>query len=309
MGLFDKLKKALTKTREAITDKLAAVFTPGRKLDRALLQELEDVLLSADVGLETTDFLIEQLKEAGRMAGPDADADALLREQVVKLLKEAEGEGPKFGAPHVILIVGVNGTGKTTSIGKLGKHLTTNEGKSVIYAAADTFRAAAIDQLKIWGERSNIPVIAGEPNGDSAAVAVDALQAAQSRGTDVLIVDTAGRLHNKSNLMQELEKVSRVLNKRSPGAPHEVLMVLDATTGQNGLNQAREFVKTAGVTGLILTKIDGTAKGGVALAIAKTMSLPIRYVGFGEAVDDFDVFDAEKFAMSLLGERAEAQAS
>ena len=257
------------------------------------------------------------------MAGPDADADALLREQVVKLLKEAEGEGPKFGAPHVILIVGVNGTGKTTSIGKLGKHLTTNEGKSVIYAAADTFRAAAIDQLKIWGERSNIPVIAadpgavqaaipiiaGEPNGDSAAVAVDALQAAQSRGTDVLIVDTAGRLHNKSNLMQELEKVSRVLNKRSPGAPHEVLMVLDATTGQNGLNQAREFVKTAGVTGLILTKIDGTAKGGVALAIAKTMSLPIRYVGFGEAGDDFDVFDAEKFAMSLLGERAEAQAS
>jgi fused signal recognition particle receptor len=308
MGLFDKLKKALTKTREAITDKLAAVFTPGRKLDRALLQELEDVLLSADVGLETTDYLIEQLKEAGRKAGPDADADGLLREEVVKLLKAAEGEGPTYGAPHVILIVGVNGTGKTTSIGKLGKHLVS-EGKSVIFAAADTFRAAAIDQLQIWGTRANIAVIAGEPNGDSAAVAVDALQAAQSRGASVLIVDTAGRLHNKSNLMQELEKVSRVLNKRLPGAPHEVLMVLDATTGQNGLNQAREFVKTAGVTGLILTKIDGTAKGGVALAIAKTMSLPIRYVGFGEAVDDFDVFDAEKFAMSLLGERAEASAN
>ncbi len=307
MGLFDKLKKALTKTREAISDKLAAVFTPGRKLDRALLQELEDVLLSADVGLETTEYLIKQLQEAGRKSGPDADADALLRIEVVKLLKEAEGAGPTLGSPHVVLIVGVNGTGKTTSIGKLGKFLTS-QGKSVIFAAADTFRAAAIDQLQIWGQRSNITVIAGEPNGDSAAVAVDALQAAQSRGTDVLLVDTAGRLHNKSNLMQELEKVSRVLSKRSPGAPHEVLLVLDATTGQNGLNQAREFTRTAGVTGLILTKIDGTAKGGVALAIARTMNLPIRYVGFGESLDDFDLFDAEKFALSLLGERAEAAA-
>ncbi len=308
MGLFDKLKKALTKTREAITDKLVAVFVPGRKLDRALLQELEDVLLSADVGLETTEYLIEQLKLAGKTAGPDADADALLRQEVVKLLKAAEGEGPTFGSPHVVLIVGVNGTGKTTSVGKLGKHLTS-KGKSVIFAAADTFRAAAIEQLQIWGERSNIPVIAGLPNSDSAAVAVDALIAAQSRGTEVILVDTAGRLHNKSNLMQELEKVSRVLNKRAPGAPHEVLMVLDATTGQNGLNQAKEFTRTAGVTGLILTKIDGTAKGGVALAIAKTMSLPIRYVGFGESLEDFDVFDAENFAESLLGARAEATAS
>ena len=307
MGLFDKLKQALTKTREAITDKLAAVFKPGRKLDKVLLQELEDVLLSADVGLETTEHLIEQLKEAGRKAGPEADADSLLRQEVVKLLKEAEGTPPPTGSPHVVLIVGVNGTGKTTSIGKLGKYLTT-QGKSVMFAAADTFRAAAIDQLQIWGQRSNITVIAGEPNSDSAAVAVDALQAAQSRGVEVLLVDTAGRLHNKSNLMQELEKVSRVLSKRSTGAPHEVLLVLDATTGQNGLNQAREFTRTAGVTGLILTKIDGTAKGGVALAIARTMSIPIRYVGFGEALDDFDVFDAEKFAQSLLGERAEAVA-
>lgn len=304
MGLFDKLKQALTKTREAITDKLASVFKPGRKLDRALLQELEDVLLSADVGIETTDYLIERLKEAGRNAGPEADADSLLRQEVVKLLKEAEGKDPTIGSPHVILIVGVNGTGKTTSIGKLGKYLVS-QGKSVLFAAGDTFRAAAIEQLQIWGQRSNIAVIAGEMNGDSAAVAVDALQAAQSRGSDVLLVDTAGRLHNKSNLMQELEKVSRVLNKRSPGAPHEVLLVLDATTGQNGLNQAREFTRTAGVTGLILTKIDGTAKGGVALAIARTMNIPIRYVGFGESLDDFDVFDAEKFALSLLGERAE----
>lgn len=307
MGLFDKLKQALTKTREAISDKLATVFKPGRKLDRNLLQELEDVLLSADVGLETTEFLIEQLKEAGRNAGPDADADSLLREQVVKLLKSAEGTPVPNGSPHVVLVVGVNGTGKTTSIGKLGRFLSSR-GKSVIFAAGDTFRAAAIDQLQIWGERCNIPVIAGEMNGDSAAVAVDALQAAQSKGADVLLVDTAGRLHNKSNLMQELEKVSRVLNKRLSGAPHEVLLVLDATTGQNGLNQAKEFTRTAGVSGLILTKIDGTAKGGVALAIARTMNIPIRYVGFGEALDDFDEFDAEKFALSLLGERTETPA-
>ncbi|NUO17975.1 signal recognition particle-docking protein FtsY [bacterium] len=307
MGLFDKLKQALTKTREAISDKLATVFKPGRKLDRNLLQELEDVLLSADVGLETTEFLIEQLKEAGRNAGPDADADSLLREKVVKLLKSAEGTPVPNGSPHVVLVVGVNGTGKTTSIGKLGRFLSSR-GKSVIFAAGDTFRAAAIDQLQIWGERCNIPVIAGEMNGDSAAVAVDALQAAQSKGADVLLVDTAGRLHNKSNLMQELEKVSRVLSKRLSGAPHEVLLVLDATTGQNGLNQAKEFTRTAGVSGLILTKIDGTAKGGVALAIARTMNIPIRYVGFGEALDDFDEFDAEKFALSLLGERTETPA-
>jgi len=308
MGLFDKLKNALTKTREAISDKLAAVFKPGRKLDRALLQELEDVLLSADVGLETTEYLIARLQEAGRTGGADADADALLRQEVVALLKAAEGTPVEYAAPHVMLIVGVNGTGKTTSVGKLGQYLA-NQGQSVIFAAADTFRAAAIEQLKIWGERSKIHVIAGEMNGDSAAVAVDALQAAQSRGANVLIVDTAGRLHNKSNLMQELEKVSRVLNKRSPGAPHEVLLVLDATTGQNGLNQAREFTRTAGVTGLILTKIDGTAKGGVALAIARTMNLPIRYVGFGESLDDFEPFDAVKFAESLLGERATASAN
>ncbi|MBK6909581.1 MAG: signal recognition particle-docking protein FtsY [bacterium] len=307
MGLFDKLKKALTKTREAITEKLAAVFRPGRKLDRALLQELEDILLSADVGLETTEYLIERLQAAGRAAGPEADADALLRQEIVALLKEAEGTPPVPGDPHVILIVGVNGTGKTTSVGKLGKYLAS-QGQSVMFVAADTFRAAAIDQLKIWGERSNIPVVAGEPNGDSAAVAVDALQAARSRGIQRLVVDTAGRLHNKSNLMQELEKVSRVLNKRLPGAPHEVLLVLDATTGQNGLNQAKEFTKTAGVTGLILTKIDGTAKGGVALAIARTMKLPICYVGFGESLDDFEAFSAEKFAESLLGERSEATA-
>lgn len=308
MGLFNKLKQALTKTREAISDKLAAVFKPGRKLDKLLLQELEDVLLSADVGLETTEHLIARLQEAGRKAGPDADADTLLRQEVVALLREAEGREPSAGCPHVVLVVGVNGTGKTTSVGKLGKH-AANQGKSVMFAAADTFRAAAIEQLKIWGDRSGIHVIAGPQNGDSAAVAVDALQAAVSRGTEVLIVDTAGRLHNKVNLMQELEKVSRVLNKRHDGAPHEVLLVLDATTGQNGLNQAREFTRTAGVTGLILTKIDGTAKGGVALAIAHTMKIPIRYVGYGESLDDFDLFDAEKFAESLLGERTEAAAN
>jgi fused signal recognition particle receptor len=302
MGLFDKLKQALTKTRDTLTEKLAQVFTPGRKLDQKLLQELEDVLLSADVGLETAELLITRLKEAGKKAGAEADADGLLRQEIIALLKESEGNGVAQGAPHVVLVVGVNGTGKTTSVGKLGK-FHADAGRSVMFAASDTFRAAAIDQLKIWGERSGIPVIAGEPNGDSAAVAVDALQSAQKKGTQILIVDTAGRLHNKQNLMQELQKVSRVLSKRLEGAPHEVLLALDATTGQNGLNQAREFSKSSGVTGLILTKIDGTAKGGVALSIARTMGLPIRYVGFGESLEDFAEFDAEKFSVSLLGER------
>jgi len=303
MGLFDKLKQAFRKTREALGEKLSAVFTPGRALDEKLLSELEEVLLAADVGVETTDELLNSLKEAAQQDGGKTAPELLLREQIISLLRRAEATPPPPGKPHVILVIGVNGTGKTTTIGKLA-HYYSNEKKSVVLAAADTFRAAAIEQLQIWGERAGVKVIAGAPNADSAAVAFDALDAALAHGSDVLVIDTAGRLHNKLNLMKELEKVSRVLKKKMPDAPHEVLLVLDATTGQNGLNQAQEFSRIAPVTGLVLTKIDGTAKGGVMLSISKKMGIPIRYVGFGESVEDLAPFDAEKFAAGLLGDFA-----
>jgi len=301
MGLLSKFKKALGKTREAFGSKINAVLPSGRKLDDDVLADLEDVLLSSDVGLGTTDHLLEMLREANRQDRGKTDAETLLRRQITELLREAEPREEESAKPCVVLVVGVNGTGKTTSVAKLGK-LLSDRGKSVLFAAADTFRAAAIEQLGIWGERCGIPVVSGSPGGDSAAVAFDALQSAISRDCDWLIVDTAGRLHNKDHLMQELEKVSRVLKKKDPSAPHEVLLAIDATTGQNGLNQAREFTKSSGVTGLILTKIDGTAKGGVSLAIAHSMGIPIRYVGFGEGIDDMEEFSAERFAESLLGE-------
>ncbi len=307
MGLFDKVKQAFKKTREALGDRIAAVFSSGRKLDAQLLGELEDVLLSSDVGVETTDELILGLKEAVKQDGEKTPPDVLMRQQIVSLLRQAEASAPVMEHPHVVLVVGVNGTGKTTSIGKLA-HYYKEQGKSVVLAAADTFRAAAIEQLQIWGERSGVKVIAGSMNADSAAVAFDALDATQSRNADVLLIDTAGRLHTKVNLMKELEKVSRVLKKKVPTAPHEVLLVLDATTGQNGLNQAREFTRVAPVTGLVLTKIDGTAKGGVILSISKRLGIPIRYVGFGENLEDLAPFDAEKFAEGLLGNFAQTEA-
>lgn len=307
MGLFDKLKQAFRKTREALGEKIAAVFSSGRPLDAQLLGELEEVLLAADVGVDTTDELLRTLKEAAKQDGEKAPPEMLLRQHIVALLRRAEGTMPLVEKPHVILVVGVNGTGKTTTIGKLAYYYAS-QNKSVVLAAADTFRAAAIEQLQIWGERAGVKVIAGAPNADSAAVAFDALDAAMSRGSDVLVIDTAGRLHNKVNLMKELEKVSRVLKKKMPSAPHEVLLVVDATTGQNGLNQAIEFTRAAPVSGLVLTKIDGTAKGGVMLSISKKLGIPIRYVGFGEAVDDLAPFDAEKFAAGLLGDFAQTPA-
>jgi fused signal recognition particle receptor len=301
MGLFDRLKQAFSKTRAALGEKISAVFSSGRALDAKLLSELEDVLLAADVGVETTDELLNGLKEDARQDGAKTPPELLLRQQIVSLLRRAEGTPPPLEKPHVILVVGVNGTGKTTTVGKLA-HYYSNDKKSVVLAAADTFRAAAVEQLQIWGERAGVKVIAGAPNADSAAVAFDALDATLARGSDILLIDTAGRLHNKVNLMKELEKVTRVLKKKMPGAPHEVLLVMDATTGQNGLNQAMEFTRAAPVTGLVLAKIDGTAKGGVMLSIAKKLGTPIRYVGFGESLEDLAPFDAEKFAAGLLGD-------
>jgi fused signal recognition particle receptor len=305
MGLFDKIKQAFQKTREVLGDKIAAIFIPGRKVDPALLDELEEILLLSDVGFETSDYLIQQLKDANKRENGKVAADILMRQVIVQLLKLAETTVVETEKPHVVMVIGVNGTGKTTSIGKL-VHFYKARNKQVILCAGDTFRAAAIDQLQVWGERAGAKVIAGEMGADSAAVAFDALEAAINRNTDILLIDTAGRLHNKSNLMKELEKISRVLKKRIENAPHETLLVMDATTGQNGLNQAREFGRAAGITGLILTKIDGTAKGGVILGIARTLNIPIRYVGFGESLEDLATFDAEKFADSLLGDFAKA---
>lgn len=303
MGLFDRLKRAFQKTREAFGEKISAVFTAGRKLDAELLAELEDVLLAADVGVETTEELLAELQQAALDDGGKTAPESLLRERVVSMLRQAEGLLPELHHPHVVLIVGVNGTGKTTTVGKLALHFK-NTGKSVVVAAADTFRAAAIEQLRIWAERSGVKIIAGVSGGDSAAVAFDALEAVISRDADVLLIDTAGRLHNKANLMKELEKLSRVLKKKLDSAPHEVLLVLDATTGQNGVNQALEFTKAAPITGLVLTKVDGTAKGGVILSISRRLGIPIRYVGFGEGIEDLAPFDADKFAESLLGDAA-----
>jgi len=303
MGLFDRLKKAFQKTREALGEKISAVFSAGRKLDAALLTELEDVLLAADVGVDTTEDLLAKLRDAARTDEGKTAPERLLREQIVSLLRQAEGPMPEMRRPHVVLVVGVNGTGKTTTVGKLANYYQSN-GKSVVVAAADTFRAAAIEQLQIWAERSGVKLIAGAAGGDSAAVAFDALEATLRRDADVLLIDTAGRLHNKANLMKELEKLSRVLKKKQESAPHEALLVLDATTGQNGVNQALEFTKAAPITGLVLTKIDGTAKGGVILSISQRLGIPIRYVGFGEGIEDLALFDAEKFAASLLGDSA-----
>ncbi len=307
MGLFDRIKSAFKKTREVLGDKIAAVFTPGRKLDQDLLNELEEILLSSDVGLGTTEELITSLKNANRREGGNVSADVLMRREIVSLLQKAEADTPPMQHPHVIMVVGVNGTGKTTTVGKLVKYYASN-GHAVLLCAADTFRAAAIDQLKIWAERNGVPMISAAPGADSAAVAFDGLEAALSRNSDILLIDTAGRLHNRSNLMKELEKITRVLHKRMESSPHEVLLVLDATTGQNGVNQAVEFAKAAGVTGLVLTKIDGTAKGGVILSISRTLGIPIRFVGFGESLEDLAPFSAEKFADSLLGDFAKAAA-
>ena len=303
MGLFDRVKQAFQKTREVFSEKIVAVFRPGRKLDNELLSELEDVLLSSDVGLDTSELLISRLVEANKEDGGQTPADALMRRVITRWLKQSEGPEVTIGHPHVVLVVGVNGTGKTTTIGKLANYFR-NLGKNVLLAAGDTFRAAAIEQIQIWGERTGTRVIAGAPNADSAAVAFDALDAALNRHPDVLIIDTAGRLHTKSNLMKELEKISRVLKKRLPQAPHEVLLVIDATTGQNGISQAEEFTKAAEITGLVLTKIDGTAKGGIILTISRRLGIPIRFVGFGEGIEDLAPFDAEKFADGLLGDFA-----
>jgi fused signal recognition particle receptor len=310
-SLLDRLKASVSKTKAALADTVDNIFLGGRKIDPALLKELETALLSADLGVKPTREILDAVRDKmERNALSDgAQLKAEIKSHIVRILNAAEpsqagttgtlASPPIGGGTRVIFIVGVNGAGKTTSIGKLAKRLR-QEGRSVVLCAADTFRAAATEQLEIWAQRNGIEVIKQKSGADPAAVVYDAVAAAKARNTDVVIVDTAGRLHTKSNLMAELEKMKRTAAKVIPGAPHDVFLVLDATTGQNGLAQAREFTSTVGVTGIILTKLDGTAKGGIVVAISRELGLPIRFVGTGEQINDLVPFDAETYANSLF---------
>jgi fused signal recognition particle receptor len=303
-----RFRRAVAATRESLSDRLDTVFQDLKQIDENLLDELEEALITADIGVSTTQHILETVRR-GVARKQINDLDTLkraIKDELLKILRQSERQGvasetsvPENVAPYVMMIVGVNGVGKTTTIGKLAQRIKA-EGNDVLICAADTFRAAASDQLAIWAERTGVPLIQQKQGTDPAAVLFDSLKASKARGSDVLIVDTAGRLHNKSNLMAELEKMKRVAAREVEGAPHETLLVVDAVTGQNGLEQARQFLKVAGVTGIVLTKLDGTAKGGIAVAIANELSLPIRYAGIGEKVDDLVVFDPELYVNGLF---------
>jgi fused signal recognition particle receptor len=309
--LLERLKESVTKTRTELAAQVEQILTGNRPVDPELLKHLETALLSADIGVRTTKEVLATLRQQvnEHKLTETAELKKELKRQIVKILQapaaHSEGNGtgvsPEMSkvTPRVIFVVGVNGTGKTTTIGKLTNRLK-KEGASVVLCAADTFRAAAIEQLEVWAHRSGVEVIKQKPGADPSAVVFDAISSARAHSADVVIVDTAGRLHTKSNLMAELDKMKRTAAKIVPGAPHDVLLVLDATTGQNGLNQAREFWSHAGVTGIVLTKLDGTAKGGIVVAIARELNLPIRFVGTGEKIDDLVPFDAQTYVNSLF---------
>jgi fused signal recognition particle receptor len=302
-SLLERLRESVSKTRSQLAAKVEELFTGERRIDPALLAKLENALLAADLGVRTTREILASVREkVERNALSDAaQLKNELKNQLVALLhtEVLTANGAGEATPRVIFVVGVNGVGKTTTIGKLANRLR-EEGRSVILCAADTFRAAASEQLDIWAERSGAMLIKQKPGADPAAVVYDALAAAKARATDAVIVDTAGRLHTKSNLMAELDKMKRTAAKLVPGAPHDVLLVMDATTGQNGLQQAREFTSVVGVTGIVLTKLDGTAKGGIVVAIVRELGLPIRFVGVGEKIEDLVPFDPETFVNSLF---------
>lgn len=302
-GIFERMKQAVSRTRENLSERIDEVVSLSAEIDRSTLDDLEATLIGADLGTKTTEQLLAKLREkADRKQIADvAELKRLLKEEVRNVLLRANVQPVETvdGEPEVIMVVGVNGTGKTTTIGKLA-NLIRADGKSVVLCAADTFRAAAIEQLEVWGDRTGTEVIKTKPGGDPAAVLFDALQAAKARNLDYVIVDTAGRLHTKSSLMTELEKMRRTAQRIITGAPHETLLVVDATTGQNGLQQAKLFTESSGVTGIVLTKLDGTAKGGIVVAISNELGLPVRYVGVGEKAGDLLRFDAEAFVDSLF---------
>lgn len=300
---FDRLKQGLSKTRTSLTGGIANLFLGKKALDKDVLEEIETLLLTSDVGMETTQHLVSTLtdKLARKELANTEAALVCLKEEMKAILAPLEAEFlPDLSKkPFVLLVVGINGAGKTTTIGKIAHHFKTQQ-TSVMLAAGDTFRAAAIEQLQAWGTRNQVPVIAQQPGADTAAVIYDAMEAATARQTDLLIADTAGRLHTQANLMAELQKVKRVLSKIDQNAPHEVLLVLDATLGQNALQQVKQFKEGIGVTSLAITKLDGTAKGGILFAIAKQTPLPIRYIGVGEGIDDLQPFHAEEFVDALF---------
>ncbi|HEX9001389.1 MAG TPA: signal recognition particle-docking protein FtsY [Blastocatellia bacterium] len=308
-GFMNRFRKAISSTRENIASRIEDVVKGKKQIDASTLEDLEEALISADIGVQTTMEIIENVrKQVDRQTLKDADElKRTIKQHLLDILEKAEkARGvaaetavPDDVRPYVMMIVGVNGVGKTTTIGKLAQRIKA-EGNDILICAADTFRAAASDQLAIWADRAGVPLIQQKQGTDPAAVLFDSLKAAKARNADVLIVDTAGRLHNKANLMAELEKMKRIASREVPGAPHEVLLVVDAVTGQNGLSQAREFMKAADITGLVLTKLDGTAKGGIAVAIAKELNLPIRYCGIGEKADDLVVFDPKVYVEGLF---------
>ena len=301
MGLFAKFKAGLQKTHSKLVHEIKRIVTRSPKLDAAALEELEAALIAADLGLAVTGQIVAAVKHAYEtQGGAGLDVFSIARAEVEKNLPAGEADLIKAAnGPTVVSIVGVNGTGKTTTAAKLA-HLIQSQKKTVLLAACDTFRAAAIEQIKLWGQRLNVDVVAGAYGADAASVAHDAVTAAQARQADYLFIDTAGRLHTKHNLMQELQKLHRVIGKQLPGAPHEVLLVLDATTGMNALNQAREFNKAVPLTGLVVTKLDGTSQGGMVVAIRKELGLPIKFIGLGEQPDDLQPFDAKQFAQALF---------
>ncbi len=301
-GFFDRMKQAVTRTRENLSERIEEVVSYRKEIDRDTLDDLEATLVAADLGTATTEEVLRALREKvdRKQIGNVDELKRVLKDELLHILERASLEPVKaVEPPEVIVVVGVNGTGKTTTIGKLA-HALRSDGKTVLLCAADTFRAAAIEQLEVWGDRTGTEVVKTKPGGDPSAVLFDALQAAKARSTDYVIVDTAGRLHTKSNLMEELSKMRRTAQRFIPGAPHEVLLVMDATTGQNGLQQARLFTESAGVTGIVLTKLDGTAKGGIVVAISRELGVPVRYVGVGEKQTDLLPFDSRQFVDSLF---------
>ncbi len=301
MGFFDKLKKGLNKTKESFSEKINTVFSNFRKVDEEFLEELEEALIMADIGVDTSVQIINNLRERIKKEKIEDEEEVknVLREEMKKLLDISDKELKLNTKPSVILVIGVNGVGKTTSIGKIANRLA-KDGKKVVVAAADTFRAAAVEQLEIWAKRAGASVVKREEGVDPASVVYDAIKQTKETNADILIVDTAGRLHNKKYLMDELNKIQKVINKEMPDADKEVLLVIDGTTGQNAISQVKAFKKEANITGLILTKLDGTAKGGVVIGITNENQIPVKFIGVGEQIDDMEIFDSDDFVRAII---------